>query len=179
MNAEFTLAKREKNSVQEKIIHFIIKFPGVRYRELLRLTGLSNGVLTYHLNILDHSGRVKIDRINNRITRYYSKDISDKESKILAILRQKSTRNVLLFITYHDSCTFNEIVAYTHKVPSTVSWHLMKLKESNMIRIRRHKDYNVYDLSIDKTFLLYTLQKYNKSLSSDIVEDYVEMMEEF
>ena len=38
MNAEFTLAKREKNSVQEKIIHFIIKFPGVRYRELLRLT---------------------------------------------------------------------------------------------------------------------------------------------
>jgi hypothetical protein len=55
----------------------------------------------------------------------------------------------------------------------------MRLKESNMIRIRRYKDYNVYNLSIDKTFLLDTLQKYNKSLSSDIVEDYVEMMEEF
>ena len=60
MNTEFTLAKREKNSVQEKIIYLIIKFPGVRYRELLRLTGLSNGVLTYHLNILDHYCKVKI-----------------------------------------------------------------------------------------------------------------------
>ena len=179
MNTEFTIAKREKNSVQEKIIHLIIKFPGVRYRELLRLTGLSNGVLSYHLNILDHYGKVKIDRINNRVTRYYSKDISEKESKILAILRQKTTRNVLLFITYNDSCTFNEIVAYTNKVPSTVSWHLMRLKESNMIRIQRHNDYNVYNLSIDKTFLLDTLRKYNRSLSPDIVEDYVEMIEEF
>ena len=179
MNTEFTIAKREKNSVQEKIIHLIIKFPGVRYRELLRLTGLSNGVLSYHLNILDHYGKVKIDRINNRVTRYYSKDISEKESKILAILRQKTTRNVLLFITYNDSCTFNEIVAYTNKVPSTVSWHLMRLKESNMVRIQRHNDYNVYDLSIDKTFLLDTLRKYNRSLSPDIVEDYVEMIEEF
>ena len=179
MNTEFTIAKREKNSVQEKIIHLIIKFPGVRYRELLRLTGLSNGVLSYHLNILDHYGKVKIDRINNRVTRYYSKDISEKESIILAILRQKTTRNVLLFITYNDSCTFNEIVAYTNKVPSTVSWHLMRLKESNMVRIQRHNDYNVYDLSIDKTFLLDTLRKYNRSLSPDIVEDYVEMIEEF
>ena len=76
-------------------------------------------------------------------------------------------------------CSFNEIVDYTNKVPSTVSWHLMRLKESNMIRIRRQKDYNIYELSIDKSFLLDTLQKYNNSLNSDIVEDYVEMMEEF
>jgi len=179
MIIESALAKKGKNLVQEKIIHFIIKVPGVRYRELLRLTGLSNGVLTYHLNLLDHSGKVKIDRINNRVTRYYSSDIPQEESRILAILRQKSTRNVLLFIMYHDSCTFNEIVAYTNKVPSTVSWHLMRLKESNMIRIRRQKDYNIYELSTDKTFLLDTLQKYNNSLNSDIVEDYVEMMEEF
>ena len=103
MIIESTLAKKEKNSVQQKIIHFIIKFPGVRYRELMRLTGLSNGVLTYHLNKLDHSGIVKIDRINNRVTRYYSSDISDEESKILAILRQKSTRSVLLFISDHDA----------------------------------------------------------------------------
>jgi hypothetical protein len=54
----------------------------------------------------------------------------------------------------------------------------MRLKESNMIKIYRHKDYNVYDISIDKTFLLDTLQKY-KSFSSDIVEDYAEIMEEF
>ncbi|MGB9169440.1 MAG: winged helix-turn-helix transcriptional regulator [Nitrososphaeraceae archaeon] len=179
MIIESTLTKKEKNSVQKKIIHFIIKFPGVRYRELMRLTGLSNGVLTYHLNKLDHSGKVKIDRINNRVTRYYSSDISDEESKILAVLRPKSTRSVLMFISDHDQCSFNEIVDYINKVPSTVSWHLMRLKESDMIRIRRQKDYNIYELSIDKSFLLDTLQKYNNSLNSDIVEDYVEMMEEF
>ena len=179
MSIESKIERKEKNWVQLKIIHFINRFPGVRYRELMRLTGFSNGVLSFHLNLLDHSGKVKIDRINNRVTRYYSREISVEESRILAILRQKSTRNVLLYISDHNWCTFNEIVRYTNKVPSTISWHLTRLKESNFIRVRRQKDYNIYGLAIDKTVLLNTLQKYNNCLKYDLVEEYVEMMEEF
>ena len=48
------------NSIQDRIIQFVTNFPGIRYRELLRVTGVSNGVLSYHLNLLDNSGKVRV-----------------------------------------------------------------------------------------------------------------------
>ncbi|MFL6343106.1 MAG: winged helix-turn-helix transcriptional regulator [Nitrososphaeraceae archaeon] len=38
------------------------KHPGVRYRELLRLTGFSNGLLSFHLKKLEKSKIVKIKK---------------------------------------------------------------------------------------------------------------------
>ena len=43
------------NKNKSEILKHIVKNPGVRYRELLRLTGLANGVLSYHLKILEES----------------------------------------------------------------------------------------------------------------------------
>jgi predicted transcriptional regulator len=36
--------------------------PGIRYRQLLRKTNLANGILSYHLGILEKSKSIKIDR---------------------------------------------------------------------------------------------------------------------
>ena len=41
---------------------------------------MSNGVLSYHLNLLDYSERVRVHRVKNRITRYFSHDVSTEES---------------------------------------------------------------------------------------------------
>ena len=60
------------NSIQKKIFQFVDESPGIRYRELLRITGLTNGVLSYHLNLLHNSGKVRINRVNDRVTRYFS-----------------------------------------------------------------------------------------------------------
>ncbi|MGB7954431.1 MAG: hypothetical protein WCF23_10650 [Candidatus Nitrosopolaris sp.] len=43
------------------IITQIHETPGIRYMELLRLTGLSNRALEYHLGILEKSDRIKVD----------------------------------------------------------------------------------------------------------------------
>ena len=55
-----------------KIVKYVNEIPGIRYRELLRMTGLSNGVLSYHLRFLDNTGRIRVNRVNNRVTRYFS-----------------------------------------------------------------------------------------------------------
>jgi predicted transcriptional regulator len=47
------------------ILNCIYENPGIRYREILKLTGLSNGVLEYHLKIIN------VDRHKSKITRYY------------------------------------------------------------------------------------------------------------
>jgi predicted transcriptional regulator len=84
------------NSVQEKIIQFVNDFPGIRYRELLRMTGISNGVLSYHLNLLDSSGKVRVHRVNNRVTRYFSHEVSTVESNVIGLLRQNTTRKIIV-----------------------------------------------------------------------------------
>ena len=86
------------NSVQEKIIQFVNDFPGIRYRELLRMIGVSNGVLSYHLNLLDNSGKIRVHRVTNRVTRYFSHEVSSTESNVIGLLRQNTTRKIITYI---------------------------------------------------------------------------------
>jgi hypothetical protein len=36
--------QKKTNSVQDKIVKYVNEIPGIRYRELLRITGISNGM---------------------------------------------------------------------------------------------------------------------------------------
>ena len=64
------IRNREKRS---KVLQFILKSPGIRFRQLLRLTGLSNGSL-FVLNKLEQSKDIIVKRSsNNRVTSYYPK----------------------------------------------------------------------------------------------------------
>ena len=121
------------------LLKHIGQTPGIRYRELLRLTGLVNGVLSYHLSALERTYMIKVDR-ESRITRYYPIAVSNKESAILKFVRHEPIKQILLFILEHDMCTFNEIVDHTGKAPSTVSSHLKRLREAGIVLIR-HGEY--------------------------------------
>src|ERR671926_1633634 len=124
------------SEVQSKLMKHINAQPGIRYRELLRLSSLSNGVLTYHITNLEKSGRIIADRsINNKITRYYPNNIPIEEASIIGNIRNNAARQIILFILEHDSCTFNEIIEYTKKAPSTISWHLKRLRDSGIISV--------------------------------------------
>ena len=117
--------------------------PGIRYRELLRLTGLVNGVLSYHLLGLERANAIKVNR-ESRMTRYYPLSVSDKESAILKFVRHEPVRQILLFILEHDMCTFNEIVDHTGKAPSTVSLQLKRLREAGIILIWHGEYHQLY-----------------------------------
>jgi predicted transcriptional regulator len=71
--------------------------PGIRYRELLRLTGLSNGALEYHLRILEKTNTVKVDRSDGNRARYYSIYSSTDESHIIGFIRNNVSRQIVTF----------------------------------------------------------------------------------
>jgi predicted transcriptional regulator len=167
--------------VHHKLIRYIEGQPGIRYRELLRLSSLSNGVLTYHIANLEKSGRIIADRsINNKITRYYPNNIPIEETDIIGHIRNNAARQIILFILEHDSCTFNEIIEYTKKAPSTISWHLKRLKDSGIISVFYNHTSRCQQLYKIRDFESITsvLSKYKESFASDaIVNNYTEIIE--
>ena len=150
--------------------------PGIRYRELLRLTGLVNGVLTYHLAALENANIIRVER-GLRITRYYPVNVSEKESAILKFVRHEPIRQIVLFILEHDMPTFNEIVLHTGKAPSTVSLQLKRLREAGIILIR-HGEYRQLYRVIERDLVAEVFSKYTTSFMDKVIDNYNEMLEE-
>lgn len=159
--------KKKLNSIQKTIIQFVNETPGIRYRELLRITGVSNGSLSYNLNILHHSGIVRVDKVNARVTRYFSSNISSLESSLIGFLRQNTTRKIIFYILEYGPCHFNDIVKYTNKAPSTISWHLSRLKDSNIIKVENQDEFCYYDIKMNKSKLERVIKKYKNSLQKN------------
>jgi predicted transcriptional regulator len=162
-------------STPDLLLTQITKEPGIRYRELLRLTGLANGVLTYHLSALEKSGVVRVDR-QSGATRYYPVSIPEGESQVLGFVRHGPAREIISFMLERDSCTFSEIVDHTGKAPSTVSSHLKRLKEAGIIHVR-YGEYQLYSLA-NRALIADVLSRYRPTFADKVVDNYVEMLDE-
>ena len=166
----------ETTDTKVLILKHIEQTPGIRYRELLRLTGFVNGVLTYHLAALEKANLIKVDR-QSRVTRYYPANISDNHSSILKFIRHEPIREILIFILEHDMCTFQEIVEHTGKAPSTTSTHIKRLKEARIISVRRGEYLQLYQV-VRGELVAEVLSKYMPSFVDKVVDNYTEMLEE-
>ena len=161
------------NGSKSLILKQIDKSPGIRYRELLRLTGLTNGGLEYHLKILEKSHKVQVDRHDGRRTRYYPLTISADESHILGCVRNNVARQIVSFILENDLCTFGEIVEHIKKAPSTVSWHLKRISEAGIISVGYGREYHLYRI-VNNNLVKEVLYKYEESFRDRIANRYYE-----
>jgi predicted transcriptional regulator len=171
--------QKKTNSIQDKIVKCVNEIPAIRYRELLRITGISNGVLSYHLNLLDNSGKIRVNRVNNRVTRYFSYDVSLHDTYVIGLLRQETSRKIIMYILEKGGCGFNDIIIHTRKVPSTISWHMARLKAANIVKVRKQYEFNYYEIGMDRLLLQDLLSKYKSSFTEKIVDDYIDMINEF
>jgi predicted transcriptional regulator len=174
---EITAINIDNNDTKRTILEYIYDNPGIRYKELLRLTRLKNGVLSYHLTILERLNKIRIDRHNKRVTRYYIVNIPKEESDIIGCFRNIVTRKIAIFVLRHDLCTFNEIVYHINKAPSTVSWHLKRLRDAGILSIIYGENHQFYTVA-DKGIIANILYKYKESFVDKVVNNYTEIMEE-
>jgi len=103
-------AGTEDVDIKAIILKYIDIFPGIRYRQLLRVIGFTNGRLEYHLKILESMHKVKVFRRDGKRAGYYPNNIPADESNILEHIRNKVAKQILLFILKNDLCTFYKIL---------------------------------------------------------------------
>ena len=128
---------------EELIISEIKKNPGIRFRELMKQIGITNGVMSYYLRKLEQSESVWVER-TPRVTRFYSSDLSEDEAKLVKRLRQATPKKILVALVENEQLTFQELVAKISKSPSTTSFYLSQLVEENIINTSKSDFVKVY-----------------------------------
>ena len=122
----------ERNS---QILQIIEKNPGIQFREIMRSSGLKNGVLSHYLGKLEKNGIIKVIR-GPRQARFYPPRITEDESTIIKALRKQTPRDLLLALIKEDGLEFSQLVKEVKKSPSTVSLYLSQLVEDGLVEIR-------------------------------------------
>ncbi len=174
-----TLIHHTKNNeileleTRKNIYELVKRFAGCHFKEIVRKSKLSNGLVSYHLHYLVKHGLIKQEKKDNSVV-YFPIDFKPENSKILRLLRQKNMRNIILFILTNGNCKHGKIVHFTHLSPSTVTWYLKKLEEEEMIISTRRGRTKTYKLVVDKEDVLNLLITYKESFFDSLVDNIVE-----
>ena len=120
---------------KDAVINLIKKIPGVSYNEIVRETGLSNGVVSHYLIKLMESGEVEKEGIKRG--KYFLKNIPKKDRKMITLLRNNTNNDIykLLMKNFNNDkiSTQNEISKIVNKSASTISVSLKDLQRNNII----------------------------------------------
>ena len=118
-----------------QIQQIIEQNPGIQFREIMRSSGLKNGVLSHYLGKLEKNGVVKVIR-GPRQVRFYPPQITEDESIVIKALRKQTPRDLLLALIKEDGLEFSQLVKEVKKSPSTVSLYLSQIVEDGLVEIR-------------------------------------------
>src|SRR5574340_606972 len=144
-----------------EIINIIEKNPGIKFREIMRETGMKNGVLGYYAAKLEREGSVKIERSPGQ-TRFYPPGISDEDALLIKNIRQETPKQILTSLMQYEILSFSELVEKTRKSPATISLYLSQITKDGIVEnriVNFKKKYNIRD--VEK--LRKIIDKYNPS----------------
>ena len=120
---------------RDAVIDLIKKTPGVSYNEIVRETGLSNGVISHYLIKLMESGEVEKEGIKRG--KYFLRNVPKKDRKMITLLRNQTNNDIfkLLIKNFNNKEIFtqNEISKIVNKSASTISVSLKDLQKNNII----------------------------------------------
>ena len=118
---------------RKKIHHYILKYPGLHFRELMRKLNLPNGTLGYHLQYLEKRGLITTKSEDGYVRYYIINNIGNDQKKMIHILRQEVPRNIILYLLWQSCASQIELSKSLEKHPTTIEIHLKKLLNRNIV----------------------------------------------
>jgi len=138
-----------------KILDFIIANPSSHLRKIKSNLNYSMGTVQYHLTMLEKEGKIKSIK-----TKYYKNyyEVNESDENILAILSLDSPRSIITYLIEHESSTHQGISKGVGLTSSTISWHMKRLIQLQIVKSEYSGKYTVYCLR-DRDYVLYNINK--------------------
>jgi len=171
---------------------FIKQNPGLHFRELCRRITINRGSLEYHLRYLIKHNLI-YEKNEGKFTRYYANgSVGSRQREILNCLQHKILRRIIIYLLSVGSASNLELSKCLEKDISTISFHLKKLEEKEIIEqssivkegvigkkgyiVKRHRRKNEKLFSLKESVMIFDLLiNYKDSFHDDnIVESIIE-----
>ncbi len=160
-----------------QIQQIIEQNPGIQFREIMRSSGLKNGVLSHYLGKLEKNGIIKSIR-GPRQVRFYPPQITEDESKVIKALRKQTPRDLLLALIKEDGIDFGKLVKEVKKSPSTVSLYLSQLVEDGLVEIRLVEVKKRYHIKV-RDLVDKLIEDYRPSLLEKPISEFEDIVNSF
>ena len=162
--------------IRQKLFTLISECPGIHFRDAQRRTQSATGSLTYHLDCLVKVGLLTAVRDGKYLRYYACKEMPIEEKGILELARRKTDRHILLLLLQNETNTNEQLSKTLNLSPSTISWHMKKLVETNFLSVKtdgRRVFYSVYNPELVSRILI----KYKESYMDKLIDRFVDMWE--
>lgn len=116
----------------EQIRQIVRENPGIQFRQIMRLSGLKNGVVSHHTRRLEENGDV-ISVRTARQARFYPPGTTGEESAVIKALRRHVPRKVLVELMLNGTMSFAALASKTARSPSTTSYHLAQMVSDGIV----------------------------------------------
>src|SRR2546427_8886732 len=126
---------------RRRIYEFLSANPGVHLRRIGQTLGMSTGMLSYHLGVMERQGLLKWEAARHRRRYYLAQAYRPEQRIVLALLRERVPRTIMIDLATHGDRTFGDLLRVTHVTKSTLSYHLAKVVATGVVaRARRERE---------------------------------------
>ena len=145
----------------QAILELVSKNPGISFSEIMRQTGLKNGVISHHLSKIEESGKVLIQR-SPRVARVYPCGIEQQEAQIIKNLRNPTMKKIIVYLLSKGR-SFKDITKKAEKTQGTVSVYLKELTEQGIISRRLYENELIFEI-VDPNYIKDIISRHQTSL---------------
>ena len=128
---------------RQDIYNFILENPSSYVREISRKMNIPKTTLKYHLDYLEKHKLVTTKSEGGYKRYFVVNKLGQREKDLLNLLRQEVPRNIILYLILHIICSQIELSKALGKHPSTIGFHLKKLRDLGIIQSAFIKKRNI------------------------------------
>ncbi|MEK6855430.1 MAG: winged helix-turn-helix transcriptional regulator [Nanoarchaeota archaeon] len=155
------------------IYNFVKTYAGCHFRDLARKSKFPASSLKYHLDYLVKH-ELLIEQKDGNNNRYFPREFNPANKMLLGLLRQRSLREILLFILTNKNCTHSNIVKFTKLSPPTITWHLKKLENKGLISPSINGKNKTYKIRTNEKEIIDLLIVYKESFFDSSINSIIE-----
>lgn len=158
---------------RRRIYRLVSKFPGIHMRDIQKRLELSTGVLEYHLNYMEKEEILSCQTDGYRKNYFIKTDVQFGDKTALTLLRQEAPRRIVMFILLRRRASFKEILDEMKISKSTLSFHMKKLTEGQLVVSEKSGREFIYSV-IDPDTTAKTIITYKESFLDSVVDRFVD-----
>jgi predicted transcriptional regulator len=158
---------------RRKIYEAVKSVPGIHFRELNRRLGITLGVIEYHLKYLEQHELI-VSKRAGRYKRYYIMGkMGSRDKQLMGLLQQQMPRRILMHLLLNPGCTQKKLRKEFKISASTLSFHISKLLDAELIDTIKKGRKHSYLVS-DEEAVAKILIRYKEGFVDEVVDDFVD-----